>query len=52
MYFHSRQTPGFIVRFNRKFTMTEKELIHKSYKTNYTFYGSSGVVEGFEVRQD
>lgn len=52
MYFHSRQTPGFIVRFNRKFTMTERDLLHKSYKANYTFYGSSGTVEGFEVGED
>ncbi len=52
MYFHSRQTPGFIVRFNRKFTMTEKEILHKTYKARYEFYGSSGHMEGFEVGED
>ncbi len=52
MYFHSRQTPGFIVRFNRKFTLTEKEILHKTYKANYSFYGSNGFVEGFEVGED
>lgn len=49
LYFTSRQTPGFIVRFNRKFTLSEKELLHKTYKSNYEFYGSIGHVEGFEL---
>ena len=52
MYFHSRQTPGFIVRFNRKFTLTEKEILHKTYKANYSFYGSSGHVEGLDIGED
>ncbi|HMV45686.1 MAG TPA: hypothetical protein PK079_19290 [Leptospiraceae bacterium] len=52
MYFHSRQTPGFIVRFNRKFTLTERETLHKTYKAKYEFYGSSGIVEGFEIGDD
>ncbi|MBK8394482.1 MAG: hypothetical protein IPL26_04450 [Leptospiraceae bacterium] len=52
IYFHSRQTPGFIIRFNRKFTMTEKDLIKKTYKAKYEFYGSSGHVEGMEIGED
>ncbi|MBP7283018.1 MAG: hypothetical protein KBA66_15655 [Leptospiraceae bacterium] len=52
LYFYSRQTPGFIVRFNRKFTMTEKELFKKAYKANYQFYGSSGYMEGLEIGED
>lgn len=52
MYFHSRQTPGFIVRLNRKLTMTEKEQLHKTYRASYEFYGSNGPVEGFELGED
>jgi hypothetical protein len=52
LYFHSRQTPGFIIRFNRKFTLTEKDLLRKTYKAKYEFYGHSGNVEGFEIGED
>lgn len=52
LYFHSRQTPGFIVRFNRKFTQPERELFLKTYKATYEFKGFSGHVEGFEVGED
>jgi hypothetical protein len=52
LYFHSRQTPGFIVRFNRKFTVIEMQKLKSSYKANYEFYGSSGIVEGFEIGED
>lgn len=52
LYFKSRQTPGFIVRFNREFTQMEKDLIRNSYKASYEFKGSLGNVEGFEVGSD
>lgn len=52
LYFHSRQTPGFIVRFNRKFTIMELQKLKNSYKANYEFYGSSGIVEGLEIGED
>lgn len=52
LYFNSRQTPGFIVRFNRKFTLSEKELLYKTYKAKYEFFGSTGHVEGFEVGEN
>jgi len=52
LYFHSRETPGFIIKFNRKFTLSELEIIKKSYKSYYEFSGYKGKVEGVEFGED
>ncbi|MEM7180513.1 MAG: hypothetical protein AAF518_06350 [Spirochaetota bacterium] len=52
MYFHSRQTPGLIIRFNRKFTLTEMQSLKRSLRIYYDFAGSRGKVEGVEVGEN
>lgn len=52
LYFHSRQTPGFILRFNRQFTPGERDKIKKNYKAYYNFKDSKGEMEGFEIGDD
>jgi hypothetical protein len=52
LYFESKNTPGFVLHFNRKFTFTEKKKILETYKAYYQFKEISGRVEGFEIGDD
>ncbi|MCB1156663.1 MAG: hypothetical protein H7A25_13905 [Leptospiraceae bacterium] len=52
LYFHSRETPGIILRFNRSLSLTEQELLRKSFKVYYHFNGSRGKVEGVEFGEN
>ncbi|MCE9500396.1 MAG: hypothetical protein K8R21_07855 [Leptospira sp.] len=48
LYFHARETPGFLITFNRKLTLTEQKKIKDTYKASFNFGGTTGHVEGFE----
>lgn len=52
LYFHARETPGFILRMNRKFTPEERSQIRESYFAMYEFSGVRGKMEGFEIGED
>ncbi|MCB1176050.1 MAG: hypothetical protein KDK36_00605 [Leptospiraceae bacterium] len=52
MYFKSKQTPGFVIHFNRKFSIQEREILKKTYKSYYEFAGSTGEVEGEEIGEN
>lgn len=52
LYFKTKQTPGFVVYFNRKFSLEEKQIIRESYKAYYEFSESTGKVEGFEMGEN
>lgn len=52
LYFHSRQTPGLILKLNRPLTMTETRILKKTFKAYYEFSGSRGRVEGLEIGKD
>lgn len=44
--------PGFLLKFNRDFTVSEQELITSSYKAAYYFWDSRGKMEGFAMGED
>lgn len=52
LYFKSKKTPGFVLKFNRKFTHTEKKKIMETYKAYFEFKEISGRVEGVEFGDD
>ncbi len=52
MYFHSRETPGFIIRFNRSFTAEEKIDFKRKYNAEYSFSSVEGKMEGFEIGEN
>ncbi|PJZ68389.1 hypothetical protein CH373_05830 [Leptospira perolatii] len=52
LYFHARETPGFILRTNRKFTPEEKKELKESYFAMYDFAGERGKMEGLEMGED
>jgi hypothetical protein len=52
IYFKSRISTGFIIKFNRPFLLNEKEVILSSYKSNYNFNGIFGTIEGFDMGDD
>lgn len=52
LYFHARETPGFIVRFNRKLTPSEAKTIKDSYYATVSLSGSVERMEGFEMGDD
>jgi len=52
IYFKSRISTGFIIKFNRPFLLNEKEIILSSYKSNYNFNGIYGTIEGFDMGDD
>ncbi|TGK37466.1 hypothetical protein EHQ12_07010 [Leptospira gomenensis] len=52
LYFHARETPGFIVRFNRKLTPSEAKAIQDSYYATVSLAGSVERMEGFEMGED
>jgi hypothetical protein len=52
LYFKSRQTPGILIRFNRKFTPSEKKEIYSTYFASFDFQETIGKVEGQEIGED
>ncbi|TGK56945.1 hypothetical protein EHQ27_11245 [Leptospira wolffii] len=52
LYFHARETPGFILRMNRKFSPEERSQIRETYFAMYEFSGVRGKMEGFEIGED
>jgi hypothetical protein len=52
IYFKSRISTGFIIKFNRPFLLNEKEIILSTYKSNYNFNGIYGTIEGFDIGDD
>ncbi|EPG75629.1 hypothetical protein LEP1GSC058_2127 [Leptospira fainei serovar Hurstbridge str. BUT 6] len=52
LYFHARETPGFVLRMNRKFTPEEQKGIRESYAAIYEFAGDRGKMEGFEMGEN
>ncbi|MDX1957098.1 MAG: hypothetical protein SFU98_00900 [Leptospiraceae bacterium] len=52
LYFKSRETPGFLIRFNRKFTITEQKELKRTYQAYYEFSGSRGIMEGVEFGEN
>lgn len=49
MYFDSRETPGFIIRFNRNFTEEEKLNFKKNFIPIYNFLSDEEKMEGIEI---
>ncbi|WP_426620691.1 complement regulator-acquiring protein LcpA [Leptospira interrogans serovar Hebdomadis] len=52
LYFHARETPGFLIRFNRKLTPSESKMIKDSYYATMSFSGTVERMEGFEMGED
>lgn len=52
LYFHARETPGFLVRFNRKLTPSESKAIKDSYYATMSLSGTVERMEGFEMGED
>ncbi|PJZ56613.1 complement regulator-acquiring protein LcpA [Leptospira barantonii] len=52
LYFHARETPGFLVRFNRKLTPSESKAIKDSYYATMNLSGTVERMEGFEMGED
>ncbi|MBE7410891.1 MAG: hypothetical protein L6Q54_04245 [Leptospiraceae bacterium] len=52
LYFHARETPGFLLKFNRRFTVSEKIRLKNSYRSIFRFSGIEGKVEGLEIGDD
>ncbi|ASV10579.1 Uncharacterized protein XB16_2118 [Leptospira santarosai] len=52
LYFHARETPGFLVRFNRKLTPSESRAIRDSYYATMSLSGTVERMEGFEMGED
>jgi len=52
IYFKSRISTGFIIKFNRPFLLNEKEIILSTYKSSYNFNGIYGTIEGFDMGDD
>ncbi|AOP34335.1 hypothetical protein A0128_11030 [Leptospira tipperaryensis] len=52
LYFHARETPGFILRFNRKFLPSEAKAIKDSYFATMNLSGTVERMEGFEMGED
>ncbi|TGJ98554.1 hypothetical protein EHQ53_02195 [Leptospira langatensis] len=52
LYFHARETPGFILRMNRKMSPEERKNIKETYFAMYEFSGVRGKMEGFEMGED
>ena len=52
LYFKSRISSGFIIKFNRPFLLSEKEAILSTYKSSYNFNGMFGTIEGFDIGND
>jgi hypothetical protein len=52
LYFHGKQTPGFIIRFNRNFNLQERNHFKDFYHSSYEFYGAIGKMEGFEMGEN
>ncbi|WP_078125376.1 complement regulator-acquiring protein LcpA [Leptospira alexanderi] len=52
LYFHARETPGFLIRFNRKLTPSESRAIQDSYYATMNFSGTVERMEGFEMGED
>ncbi|XDD48894.1 hypothetical protein AB3N59_10615 [Leptospira sp. WS92.C1] len=52
LYFHARETPGFVIRFNRKLTPSESKAIQDSYFATMSLSGTVERMEGFEIGDD
>jgi len=52
LYFKSRFSSGFIIKFNRPPVLPEKEIIKSTYKAYYNFAGIYGQVEGIDMGED
>ena len=52
LYFTTRQTPGYILKFNRSFTPGEKKILHDTFSSSYEFSNSNGHMEGVEIGED
>lgn len=52
LYFHARETPGFVIRANRNFTPEEKKRLKESYFAMYDFAGERGKMEGLEIGEN
>ncbi len=52
LYFQTKQTPGFIIHFNRNFSLEEKQILRNSYVAYYEFSESTGKVEGVEFGEN
>ncbi len=52
IYFKSRISTGFIIKFNRPLLFKEKEIILSSYKSFYNYNGSYGSVDGLDFGDD
>ncbi|RHX89693.1 hypothetical protein DLM75_12065 [Leptospira stimsonii] len=52
LYFHARETPGFILRFNRKLLPSEAKAIKDSYFATMSLSGTVERMEGFEMGED
>ncbi len=52
LYFHARETPGFLIKFNRKFTVSERIKLKNTYRVVFHFAGTEGHVEGLEIGDD
>ncbi|MBM9499395.1 hypothetical protein JWG44_03930 [Leptospira sp. 201903071] len=52
LYFHARETPGFILRFNRKLLPSEAKAIKDSYFATMNLSGTVERMEGFEMGED
>jgi hypothetical protein len=52
IYFKSRISAGFIIKFNRPLLFKEKETILSSYKSFYNFNGLYGSIDGFDIGDD
>lgn len=52
LYFHARETPGFLIRFNRKLTPSESRAIRDSYYATMSLSGTVERMEGFEMGED
>lgn len=52
LYFHARETPGFVLRMNRRMSPEERKQIQETYFAMYEFAGVKGKMEGFEIGED
>lgn len=52
LYFHTKQTPGLIIRFNRKLTLSEQIKLKETLKVYYDFSGTRGRVERVDYGED
>lgn len=52
LYFKSRYSAGFILKFNRRLVLPEKEILKSTYKVYYNYLGNYGLVDGLEMGDD